>query len=63
MDTPHAASIGRGEVARPEHELRAPDHPTLTSIDEYDADRHALCGDTLCQVSGYLGIFVFTFSD
>jgi hypothetical protein len=52
-----------GQVARVALETRAPDHPTLTSIDEYAPDRHALCGDTLCVVSGYLGIFVFTFSD
>ena len=51
------------EVAQAALELLAPAHPKLTSIDEYAPDRHALCGDTLCVVSGYLGIFVFTFDD
>jgi hypothetical protein len=51
------------EVASSALELRAPGHPAVTSIDEYTADRHALCGETLCTVSGYLGIFVFTFDD
>jgi hypothetical protein len=51
------------DVARASLDLRAPGHATVTSIDEYVPDRHALCGDTLCQVSGYLGIFVFTFDD
>ena len=50
-------------VARAALELRAPGHPMVTSVDEYLPDRHALCGDTLCIVSGYLGIFVFTFDD
>ena len=64
-DTPDCAvdCVLPAQVARAALEARDPEHATLTSIDEYDADRHALCGDTLCQVSGYLGIFVFTFSD
>jgi hypothetical protein len=35
----------------------------VTAIDEYAPDRHALCGDALCDATGYLGIFVFTFDD
>ena len=50
-------------VSRLELERRFPDHPPLIAIHEYDHDRHALCGDTLCTVSGYLGIFVYTFDD
>ena len=51
------------DVAWAELELRAPDHPGLTRIEEYAADRHALCGDVLCANSGYLGIFVFDVRD
>jgi hypothetical protein len=51
------------EVSRVELERRFPDHPPLISVHEYDYDRYALCGDTLCTVSGYLGIFVYTFED
>jgi hypothetical protein len=51
------------EVAQAALEVRAPAHPKLNSIGEYAPDRHALCGDTLCAVSGYLGIFVFMFDD
>lgn len=51
------------EVASASVELRVPGHATLTAIDEYTPDRRALCGDTLCITSGYLGIFVFTFDD
>ena len=51
------------EVARAALELRAPKHRAIASVDEYTPDRHALCGETLCVVSGYLGIFVFTFDD
>ena len=51
------------EVARAAVELKAPNHPALTSIDEFEPDRYALCGETICTVSGYLGVLVFTFSD
>jgi hypothetical protein len=53
------------EVARKELDLREPDHPTIMKLDEYGADRHVLCGDTLCAVSGGGGpdIFVFVFGD
>ena len=51
------------QVAQAALELKAPAHPSVTSIDEYSPDRRALCGDTLCAVSGYLGIIVFTFDD
>ena len=51
------------EVALASLEARAPGHATVTSIDEYAPDHHALCGDTLCDTTGYLGIFLFTFDD
>jgi hypothetical protein len=51
------------EVARAALEQRAPAHPAVTAVDEYTPDRHVLCGDTMCVLSGYLGIFVFTFED
>ena len=51
------------DVARANLELRAPEHATVTSIDEYVPDRQALCGDALCTVSGRLSIFAFTFDD
>ena len=41
----------------------APNHPPLTSIDEFGPDPRALCGTTPCVTSSGLGIFVFTFSD
>jgi hypothetical protein len=50
-------------VARIELELRAPTHPTLAAIDEFHPDLFALCGDSVCKSSGFLGIFLFTFSD
>jgi hypothetical protein len=51
------------EVAWANVELRAPGHPAVTSIDEYGPDRHAVCGDALCDWTGYFGIFVFMFDD
>jgi len=50
------------KVARTEIELRFPDHPDIVAIDEFAPDWYALC-DGLCTTSGYLGTFVFTFSD
>ena len=52
-------------VARAGLEHRASDHRPLIAIDEFGPDRWVLCRGTgtLCTVSGYLGIFVFTFSD
>jgi hypothetical protein len=52
-------------VGRAGLELRAPNHRPLIAIDEFGFDRWVLCRGTgtMCTVSGYLGVFVFTFSD
>jgi hypothetical protein len=54
---------GPQTTARAEIELRFPDHPDIVAIDEFGPDWSALCGGELCTVSGYLGAFLFTFSD
>lgn len=51
------------DVAREAMATVRRDHPVVVSVDEFSPDRAALCGPTLCAVSGYLGIFVFGFSD
>ena len=51
------------EVAWEWIERRAPLHPPVTSINEYGPDHHALCGDAVCDVTGYMGVFVFSFDD
>ncbi len=44
-------------------DARAPAHAAIVAIDDFAPDRAVLCGDTLCAVSGYLGLFVFSFEN
>lgn len=50
-------------VARAELELLEPGHQVVASIGEFSPDWFAVCGGTICKSSGYLGVFVFTFTD
>jgi hypothetical protein len=69
-DAPRASGVapctepcGPLAVARAELDLLEPGHPVVASIGQFSPDWFVFCGGTICKSSGYLGVFVFTFTD